>query len=291
MQARKRKGLIRWVLVLAALITVAACWSSEGAFAAGFCAPTTIREYAPPLKGMRSVNRPPSYPRSLSFGPQGIEVLPIGLGAIAVNGGKVGFYLDGGPDHRQTLDWDVGTSLSSVNRQGRIKRVLRERDQKFREVKTLSAVNLGFVVGSSPRFYRVDVTFRDLSGRTLGRYADYFRVMPRRVDVRLGLDAGTYRAGAAVLMRLENLGTVGISFGYEFALDIWNGSSWAASPAVLPLWPQVALGLGAGLTQQCQRFQIPEDIVPGRYRLSKFYSTSLGGPFSHASSAAFEITS
>jgi hypothetical protein len=197
--------------------------------------------------------------------------------------------MDGFLKRPQQLGWEVETKLLAVDQRGRIKQILRKRDQWVGTVKKLAAVKLAFRVGKAPTFYLVDATIRNRSGKKLAHYADYFRVMPRRVAVRLGLNATSYRAGEVLLMRLENLSTVGISFGYEFGLDVWDGSSWTASSAVPSEWLGVGLGIGAGQTQQCQRFPLVDDLSPGWYRLTKSFSTSLGGPFSHVARAKFEV--
>jgi hypothetical protein len=239
---------------------------------------------------MRPVPQPPYGLQKLPFGPAGLEILPVESSHIAVEGGQIGFYMDGSLEEPQDLRWDVRSRLAVVDRQGRIQRIVDRRHQHVGRLKELSDVKLAFHVGKLPRVYRVDVTFKDWSGSKLAHYADYFRAMPRRVDVRLGLNAASYQPGQVLLMRLEDLGTVGISFGYKFALDEWDGSSWTTSPATPLGWEEIGFGIGAGEAQRCQQFRLPTDIATGKYRLTKFFATSLAGRASQIARAIFEVT-
>lgn len=287
---RRGRRVGRSFLLALVLALIAFGGLSRQANAGGFCSSSEIREYSPPLKGMQPVPQPPYGSQKLPFGPSGLEILPVDSSHIAIEGGEIGFSMEGSLKEPQALQWDVSSRLSVVDRQGRIQRIVDRRYQRIGRLKVPSEARLAFHVGKLPRFYRVDVTFKDVSGRRLAHYADYFRVMPRRVDVRLGLNAASYRPGQVLLMRLENLGTIGISFGYEFALDVWDGSSWTTSPATPLGWEQVGFGIGAGTVQQCQQFRLPTDMAAGKYRLTKFFATSLAGRASHIARAIFEVT-
>jgi hypothetical protein len=96
------------------------------------------------------------------------------------------------------------------------------------------------------------------------------------VSVALVLSAVTYSPGDVLLARLQNRGTAGIYFGYEFVIERWIGSEWITDPSTPVGWPLVGLGLSGGAVGTCER--APLGGVAGLYRMSKMYSTAIVGP-------------
>jgi hypothetical protein len=275
----RRNGMnaqaVALLLVAGGLIGSMTC--VEPAAAASFCAPRTIRSYAPPLKKMRPVARPPAG-GVLPSGAGGVKLRVLGGGITQVGGGRIGVYLEGPSGHRAKLDAVLSSRLVVVNQRGRPMGAARERERRVKTILSPSRVDLGFGVGGAPRLYRMDVQARDFEGMRLWSYSEYIRVVPRTVKARLGLSAGSYNAGDVVLFRLENAGSAEILFGYEFALEVWNGSSWSISPGATDSFEQIGLGIGGGHTERCQRLQLPANLAAGRYRISKPYSARLKGP-------------
>lgn len=79
-------------------------------------------------------------------------------------------------------------------------------DSTVGSIKRRSGVKLAFKVGKAPMFYRVDATFRNQSGEKLAHHADYFRVMPRKVDVHLILANDSYKQEKCSSCGLKTLG-------------------------------------------------------------------------------------
>jgi hypothetical protein len=276
--------------ILLALVGSAATLA-EGASAEKFCRPEVIRDYQPPLKTMKPLHHPPSGGSPLPFGAKGLELLPVGFSHVSAGGGKIGFFLDGGAGTGgKRISWGVNSELSLVAQDGRVISEIGKRIQRPGSLKSASSANIVFEVGKAPRFYRIDVTFLGAGGKSLAHYAEYFRVVPRTLKARLGLERKTYTPGDRVAMRMENLGTVDISYGYEFAVEIWMGSAWAKSDVSLPGWPEVGLGLGGGRSAECQRLPITQEFMPGKYRLSKQYGIGPGGPFPYVVRAVFDVS-
>jgi hypothetical protein len=277
--------------MLAVLLLACIGWPAPASavdFSYKECDPTEIREYSPPLRGMRAVHSPPYQMRDLPFGPPEMEIVPLGLTHLWAGSGEVGYYLDGRDERVKGPDWITESRLVAVDRKGKPQRILRQRVQRVAKAIKLDAIDLGFKVGPRPRFYRVDLEVRGATGKRIASYADYFRVMRRKVDVRLSLDRNSYRPGETVLMRLENYGTIMIGTGFSFALEIFDGTSWRESPAEF-YWPSIGLGLGAGWAQECQSVLLPSDLTPGRYRLTKRYSTSWAGSANRTVRAMFDV--
>jgi Bacterial Ig-like domain len=294
MEVQSRRGSVvsRWrfmACLLCAAVAVGAL-GCDSALGDSFCQAEKIREYEPPLQGMRSVPRPPYGSNGLPLGLKRLEILLVGGKQLAANGGEIGFYLGGYLQHPHRVDWNVMSKLSVVDRRGKPVRVDRVRWQHVATIGDPSKVDLAFAVGPAAKFYRIDIAFFEADGGRVAHYADYFRVMPRRVDTRLALSSTMYKPGEVLRWKLQNLGTTLITFGYEFSLDAWNGAAWAPSEVELPVWPQIGLGLGPGQSEKCEHFALPMDMRPGKYRVIKRFGTSLGGPFSRVVGAAFEVT-
>jgi hypothetical protein len=267
------------------LVASVACTASVAE--ASFCPPRVIRSYAPPLKQMRPLVQPPAG-GDLPSRPGGVKLRMLGGGDTQVGGGRIGFYLEGHSGHPAKLDAVIKSRLVVVDQHGRPKGAGRARMRRVKTVVSPMRVDLGFRVGEAPRLYRVDVRAREFEGKRLWSYSEYIRVVPRTVAVRLGLSAGSYHLGDVVRFRLENVGSAEIFFGYEFALEMWNGSAWSMSPGAPDSFEQIGLAIGGGRAERCQRIQLPANLPPGRYRISKPYSAGLKAP-SHEVRALFGV--
>jgi hypothetical protein len=68
-------------------------------------------------------------------------------------------------------------------------------------------------------------------------------------------------------VRLENVGTRPITFGFPYLLERYDGQHWKRipqGPFYMPL-----LSLQAGEAEECQLVRISKDSPPGRYRIRK----------------------
>jgi hypothetical protein len=290
LDAREGRPVTRY-LILALLIFAPVFLpfsQANASFPAKECNEQEVRDYSYFPRGMRPVHRPPYATRGLPFGAPGLEILSMAPAKVLTRSGKVGFYLRASAESVGGPGWLVESRLSVVDRRGRHQRTLRRRVRTVYKTAKPAAVNLDFKVGGKLGFYRVDIEVYSLAGKGLVSYQDYFRVAKLIVDVRLGLDRDAYRADRNVLLRLENYGTVGVVYGYEFALEVFDGAAWRISPTGIAGWPQPAFGLGLGRAQPCQRFALPSELSPGRYRLIKKYSTTMGASM-HPARAAFDV--
>jgi len=130
--------------------------------------------------------------------------------------------------------------------------------------------DLFFSVSAEPALYRVDIVFRNRTGKRLGAYGQYFRVVSPLQDARLRLNATSYRPGETVYARVENFGTELVTYGVSYSIERYNGTSWGEAPEspngpwILPL-----LFSQPGTSGRCSGFSIPTEMTPGRYRFAK----------------------
>jgi hypothetical protein len=105
-------------------------------------------------------------------------------------------------------------------------------------------------------------------GRAIDRYATYFEVPEQRVDALLRLDRMVVRRGErSIGATLQNRGPVPLRFGAEYRLERRKLGVWM--PVHLDIaFPLILLGLEP---RESERFEVylPEDLKPGRYRVSK----------------------
>ena len=157
-------------------------------------------------------------------------------------------------------------------------------------------IDLSFPVSARPALYRVEISFENKSGKRLGRYGRYFRVVPIVRRARLGIESGTYLAGETVYARVENYGTIFVTFGVPYSVERYDGSTWARAPEspkgpwILPL-----LLAQSGYTGECLGFRSPVSMPPGLYRIVKGVEYPRVKPHGHESratlTAEFEVVS
>lgn len=234
------------------------------------CRTTEIVNYVQPLHEMARIHRVPRSGK-LPFAPRSVRMNAVGSGASSGTH-AVGFDLElwrnsTGPPVE--VNWRIDTELALVNRSGSVTRTLVSRHQW---VVKLSDEGVGpplsFRVGR-PAFYRVEVTFSDHHGRQIGRYAEYFRGLKRRVDVHLELPQRDLHPGDILESRLENAGTTFLSFGEESAIDRFVDGAWQQDPLTPGGFIQVGFIMGGGLVDICRNVKLPSDMATGHYRFSK----------------------
>lgn len=140
--------------------------------------------------------------------------------------------------------------------------------------------------------YRFDLSFRRLRGGPLAAYSEYFRVVPRTVEVDLRLSAASLRPGDTLYAYVANLGTNGISVPFRYAVERFDGVGWVgAGESVTPgdaLSPSESWWMEGGEASPCTEFRVPAETVPGRYRVRT--SVHLTGTRRHRPlSSAFSI--
>jgi hypothetical protein len=270
-------ALVCWVLAglgVGATHVEAVARTDAGSRPGAFCAQTQVRDLASPMNALPPVHHL-SASGQLPFGPANLEVLPSSPTKVVVGGGRVGLVLAASRPVR--LEWKISGSLSQIDRKGRQVGPSRKKVLRVGVVgRSGDAAASVFRVGPRPSLYRVDFEFRDDSGRWLGHYAEYFRVVRREVKAILRLSAETYQPGSVLRARLENRGTRSLYYGFDLVVERWTGTEWVQDSSTPRSWPLEGLSLGGGMVGDCEVIVLGRS--PGEYRLVKEASASPTGP-------------
>lgn len=90
---------------------------------------------------------------------------------------------------------------------------------------------------------------------------------PPRFRVRLGIDRKATSPGGKLRIRVENLGTESVAYGYLYRLARYKQGSWIHQPTG-PVFGS-RLYAQAGRAGKCEEIGMASDAVPGTYRISK----------------------
>jgi hypothetical protein len=272
---RSSEGFVRLICCCAmAIIVTAACGVAPGV-AARFdptsCEPTIVRDYRAPLKALPRVRAlPPS--GQLPFAPRNTKLGRL-TRSILVGKVAVGFRFrsEASSARKLTLNWVVQGQVVRIDRRDMTSKIVLSRIERYTSVSRIQRVGMWLGELRVPGFYRVAVTFSRLSdGVVLGRYEEYARVVKPTTHVRLTPAVQQVSAGEKIDFRIENFGTRPVGAGEEFKLEGFANGGWVFS-AASPRGPWLeALGLlRSGEAGMCQSFEVPPDLSPGRYRISK----------------------
>jgi hypothetical protein len=273
-QSAKRAALLLLVLATAAPASAGAATSPFGS--SSFCALTEpVRDFGlsklPPLRGIPESGDLPFGPKTVSLGVFEGPVLPVGA--------SFGFELHseniGG---RTPLHWTVTARLYRVNLKGESVRKVGERRLRIRTIG--AGDERDFHLGPFPRagFYRYDFEILDEDGKKLGAFGQYVKAFENFYwKARLSLARDVFSPGQRVLARIENLGTETVSYGEPLHVQQLEGGSWISRSELAPGPWRMWLGLLApGRTGRCNRLYLPEDLLPGRYRVLKSVGSGRG---------------
>ncbi len=268
------------VALLALLTWPAVAQSTENS--PQFCSSHVIHDYLKPLGGLPTLHNPPRDPR-LPFGPPSVQLLS--GPQLRVGAGEIGFSLVYSRLPRP-LNWLVTASLAKVGRNGDSHKQLKTKDIEVGRPSRGTFDDLYFPVPTTSALYRIDILFRNRSGKRLARYGRYFRVVPSRLDVRLGLSASSYRGEEIVYGRIENYGTLRVSYGAAYVIERYDGLGWSEAPESPRVFIRPLYSADLGMTGRCFDFKIPAEMPSGLYRMSKQVEGS-SGPV--ALTAEFEL--
>ena len=233
-----------------------------------FCTPAPVRDYLEPL-GRLPKRHTPAASGQLGFGPASLRLSP--LPALVAGEGRVGYKLHlEGQARVLHPNWTVTTTLSRLDRKGRVAKVLDRVQRRVRTIRPGRGAGVQFEIKGVSAPYLVTAVFRAKSGRKLGRYGFYFRLVPATSSVGLSLNANSFRAGDTVFGRIENFGTLWASYGAQYTIERLKGTAWEKSPEspeafALPVYSAEPGKSGAG----CSIFKTRPWTPPGRYRMSK----------------------
>jgi len=231
-----------------------------------FCKGETIHDFLAPLQQMPKLHSPPENGR-IGFGPKSVELTP--TPALLVGKGSIGYSLAlhwrSPPAHPK---WNVTTTLSAVDWRGRTTGIVGRVQRRVGTISRKHNVEIHFDVGGRSAAYRLTFVFRSESGRKLGGYGFYSRVVRPTKHARLTLDSDSYGPEATVFGRIDNFGTVSAFYGAEYVIERLEGSSWVRAPEspryfILPLYWS-----GPGSSGPCLGFGV-RPTMSGRYRMSK----------------------
>jgi hypothetical protein len=268
-----KRGRGAAVTFFCALLVLASA-SVSAAAAPPFCKGRVVRDDARPLARMPAEKPPPE--GELPFGPRNLSMYRLNFGAkVVLDGSHLGyrFAAKGGHARMLHLNWDVRTALRKVDRDGRVLETVDELHMRLGEVKGVDLLQFPF--GAHPGLYRIDIVFRTLSGPKLASYSEHFRVVPRRVKLRLAINRDAFGAGETAYARVINLGTVPIALRPGFVIDRKENGGWARvlePPVSEQSIDDFRWTLAGGQASPCVAFPIPADAAPGAYR---FVSSAL----------------
>lgn len=240
------------------------------------CRDRLIRDYEEPLRHMPRHQGPPE--GELAFAPRDLSIRPIAPRRVVLQGRTFGYQFEasrprtalGRLRHPLKLDWNVTTTLWSVDHRGRQLQVIDRDRRRFGEVHDVR--NLDLAVAARPGLYRFDMDFQKYNGTVLAVFSEYFRVVPRRVRVRVGLSQPVLHAGEIELGQLENLGTEFMSLpnGEQLNIEHLENGQWTQVPTDVSNVTVVGAEplLWGGFATRCSSFTIAPETLPGLYRFS-----------------------
>lgn len=255
-------------------MTLAALASASTAFAVtyeatpSFCDGGVVHDYMAPFGRMPKLHTPPASGR-IGFGPKRLRLQK--LPALVAREGTVGYklFLRGS---RQTarLDWDVKTTLTRVNWRGEVIGLEGQTHRHITEVARDRGAGVDFPLDGRPGAYRITIVVSSDSGKKLGGYGFYLRLLAPTQNAKLSLNASSYRPERTVFARVDNFGTASALYGASYRIEKLVGTTWTLAPESPHIFILPAYLTGPGLAaSECSSFWIPTGMPAGQYRMSK----------------------
>jgi hypothetical protein len=229
-----------------------------------FCQPTVLTDYLAPLAQMPPLHSPGGNP---GFGRGRLDLTS--TPSLVVRSGEVGYTLSLRPKARPLHPkWTATTTLARIDAHGQPVQVLATVRRKLRTISRKRSAGASFQISGEPAFYRVTAVIRNRSGRKVGGFGFYYRVVVPETDAKLALNGTAFRPGQTVFGRIENFGSTRVEYGAGRQIQRQEGSAWVPAPEDPPL-PAIAVlyFVQPGLTGRCFGFGIPSAMPPGRYRM------------------------
>jgi hypothetical protein len=188
----------------------------------------------------------------------------------------------------------VRAELHRVDEEGRELGTVARIHRRLGQVEDLDLLQFSFP--ATLGFYRIDVAFESLRGRKLASYEEYFRVIPRRVKLRVAVSKPVFDRGEIAYARVLNLGTVAAELRPGLLVERKEDGKWireAKPPVSAKSIKQFRWTLFGGRASPCVAFSIPADTPPGALRFTasalvfgKFHRRELTAPFAVRALAA-----
>ncbi|HET7445373.1 MAG TPA: immunoglobulin-like domain-containing protein [Solirubrobacterales bacterium] len=154
-----------------------------------------------------------------------------------------------------------------VNARGRTIRDVQSRALRVETVADLREIV--FTIPAGQAFYRVELIFQDLTGKSLGSFSGYIRAVSTRSNATLLIEPGGVRAGEALHWRVANTGTTWVDIGRAFSIDRREGRRWIPQSFAPTHFSPDAFAMPPGIAHRCEGIELPADLAPGRYRVAK----------------------
>jgi len=136
------------------------------------------------------------------------------------------------------------------------------------------STTIEFGLGNRPGIYMVASTFFDSAGRRLGRYAEYFRILKARTQVRQSISPTTAHGGDLLLASTENLGTTPIGSGNDFFIERYETGQWVLDSLTPSGFAGIGVVIFGGVAYDCHVLRLPIGVAPGHYRFHKVIELS-----------------
>lgn len=266
----RRMYLARFAVLVLGLYASIGLSAAHAGQRPAFCKGSIVRNYAAPLRNFPPVHQPPPTEAPLHFGPPRLTITS--SGSLMASKGRIGIAIEGSSyEKAPPIPWDAEATLQRVDGKGRIKEGWGVRRQRHTHIAINSQhqLDLTFLVGGKPAYYRVDTYLNDRhTGRSV-HYAQYVRVLRRSFSVRLRLNRRVVAPGDTLFARLFDYGTVGVYHAVDYILEQYGVNGWELTPFPPIHEPAVLVGIGAGGIVKCDRITLPATATPGTYRVGK----------------------
>jgi hypothetical protein len=233
-----------------------------------FCQGATLRDYLAPLDRLPKLH---GLPTSGQMGFSSHNIVAGQGPELVVGEGNIGFWLNlHNYSHPAHVNWEVIATLTEVDWRGRPIRTVDHLRRRLHQLGREYSADFEFPVSDPPAVYRVTAIFHSLSGRKLGGFGSYFRVVPATKHARYGLNSNIYHPGQTVFGRVEDFGTMPAAYGVPYWIERLDGTTWTKAPeSPRGPWIMPLLYSGSGMAGKCDGFRIPTTMPPGRYRMAK----------------------
>jgi hypothetical protein len=238
------------------------------------CPTAPTRDFSASMRHFPAIRHVPS-DGNLPFGPTATALSSLS-DSVQAGSGRLGFRLtlSRQPPLKRRLRWQMELHVMKLDARGNERSLVAHRkttlglDQKLGKGEALVSAP----VSSASAFFRLDIAIRKRNGHTLGRYSEYVRVVPPRVNVKLLISADALEPNDVILSRIQNRGTVAVAHEpRNLRLERRTRSGWRnvrQDTSSSNSAPSARVGIvPGGALSSCNGRRIPSDAIPGTYRL------------------------
>jgi hypothetical protein len=226
-----------------------------------------VKDYWHPLKSLPKRQNFPSSGK-LRFGPMALRIFPPRRDVVLA--GDIRFGVSGsvlGDQSNRHLNWRVLSQLSRINRHGTVIRGLTTRERYIAQWSDFDGQDFGARTRASPGLYKLSVQFETGSGKELGDYDEFFRVVKAQSRLELSVDRQTARSGEYRYLRVKNFGTMESVFSYKYRLwSVAQGERREVDPGPITVSADRPVA-PLGQASKCFTFKVPDFLSPGKYEV------------------------